>query len=1209
MSTNNLSSVMKSCSESELINEVSDAAMTPKQVEGSRLKRTFTLPRNPFGTAKPTSSKNKVHDTESKPTSASSIASEPQKDEGGIERKLFRRPSWKRFLNKIAQHMSTVNVSGVKSPPAVMNGERVPCSGDPPWPPGATPAATGIKNHGNTCYMNAVLQCLSHTDVIAEYFVLDHYKVDLQKRNKINSKKYGTRGEVTEQLAALLKALWACHYTPDMSTMFKGAVERHGTQYRGNSQHDAQEFLFWLLDKVHEDLNTATKKKYKTIKNTCGKPDEVVAAETLANHARRNSSFVQAVFQAQYRSALTCAKCERTSCTFDPFHCVSVQLPSRLATVQPSPLPVNVVYVNQQPRQVRIGVELTPTATMDDLRTTLHTDTGIDRDHIILAEINETGWCNARAGWEVAGMDFGALYCMEAPPLLQTPTTPYLLILWVNLLDGERFGSPYAMQVPREISYEDLQKLMLKEMSQVIAERVLEDAQAADIFRARIAEAHRPRDPAYLQPELMLKEMSQVIAERVLEDAQAADIFRARIAEAHRPRDPAYLQPELMLKEMSQVIAERVLEDAQAADIFRARIAEAHRPRDPAYLQPELMLKEMSQVIAERVLEDAQAADIFRARIAEAHRPRDPAYLQPELMLKEMSQVIAERVLEDAQAADIFRARIAEAHRPRDPAYLQPELMLKEMSQVIAERVLEDAQAADIFRARIAEAHRPRDPRLPAARVLLHHPEHGRGVRGARVGGGRGAAHAARLPRALHARRAPGAGGRLEVSLRSTATLECCYIIRSMGEACEVHVSAAGAAGAAPLTLHACLAHYTRAEHLAQEDAWRCPQCQRYMPVVKTLGLWSLPDILVIHLKRFRQQAKGRTSTKLTTMVEFPLNDFDMTPHLVRRNSTGAESPSHSRSPRRRHSKTPAGGPNENMYDLYAICYHHGDDLETGHYTAACKNPYDGHWYKFDDSRVTAVEDEDAYSELVNNTAYMLFYRRKRPNVTHSCSADDHNGHWALRMPKYVRQKPEVLTEVKEENADDPKIEVQNNEAESESDVTAPTNSPLSRSVESLPDDSMAEPPPPVIQTTTVVHNASIIQSPTLQRPLIVEVNGNRTNDDPNENDSSASTEPYIHKDVHVNPKMTPVDTRRPRSVDYPARGSAAPSRDANRNYESSPLVASINGVEYHPTTEELMLSMFQESKYIVPRHGNHITGESHRTGEKSSVWKTRIST
>ncbi|GBP90841.1 Ubiquitin carboxyl-terminal hydrolase 31 [Eumeta japonica] len=273
--------------------------MTSKQVEGSKLKRTFTLPRNPFGTVKSNNNKTKTNDTENKLPN-DSTSKDLSKDEGGLERKLFRRPSWKRFINRIAQHMTTVNVSGVKTTPVILNGERVPSAGEPPWPPGTTPAATGIKNHGNTCYMNAVLQCLSHTDIIAEYFVLEHYKVDLQKRNKINSKKYGTKGEVTEQLAALLKALWACRYTPDMSMTFKGAVERHGTQYRGNSQHDAQEFLFWLLDKVHEDLNTATKKKYKTIKNTCGKPDEVVAAETLANHARRNSSFVQTLFQAQY---------------------------------------------------------------------------------------------------------------------------------------------------------------------------------------------------------------------------------------------------------------------------------------------------------------------------------------------------------------------------------------------------------------------------------------------------------------------------------------------------------------------------------------------------------------------------------------------------------------------------------------------------------------------------------------------------------------------------------------------------------------------------------------------------------------------------------------------------------------------------------------------------------------------------------------------
>ena len=100
------------------------------------------------------------------------------------------------------------------------------------------------------------------------------------------------------------------------STNFKEVVERYGAQFRSSTQHDAQEFLFWLLDKVHEDLNTATKRKYKNIKNNYGRPDEVIAAETLANYVRCNNSFVQAVFRAQFRSSLTCPRCHKQSNTF-----------------------------------------------------------------------------------------------------------------------------------------------------------------------------------------------------------------------------------------------------------------------------------------------------------------------------------------------------------------------------------------------------------------------------------------------------------------------------------------------------------------------------------------------------------------------------------------------------------------------------------------------------------------------------------------------------------------------------------------------------------------------------------------------------------------------------------------------------------------------------------------------------------------------------
>lgn len=121
---------------------------------------------------------------------------------------------------------------------------------------------TGIKNHGNTCFMNAIIQCLAHTDLLAEYFVLGNYKQDMKLR-KGQNKKFGTRGEVTEKLAILLKNLWCSQYNSQLSSDFKAVVGKHGVQYRGYAQHDAQEFFLWLLDKVHEDLNRATKRKYK----------------------------------------------------------------------------------------------------------------------------------------------------------------------------------------------------------------------------------------------------------------------------------------------------------------------------------------------------------------------------------------------------------------------------------------------------------------------------------------------------------------------------------------------------------------------------------------------------------------------------------------------------------------------------------------------------------------------------------------------------------------------------------------------------------------------------------------------------------------------------------------------------------------------------------------------------------------------------------
>ncbi|XP_052517493.1 ubiquitin carboxyl-terminal hydrolase 31 [Budorcas taxicolor] len=269
-----------------------------------------------------------------------------------------------------------------------------PCPPPPasPAPPACAaepvPGVAGLRNHGNTCFMNATLQCLSNTELFAEYLALGQYRAGRPEPSPDPEQPAGRgaqgQGEVTEQLAHLVRALWTLEYTPQHSRDFKSIVSKNALQYRGNSQHDAQEFLLWLLDRVHEDLNHAVKQS--------GQPPLKPPSETDMMPEGPSfpvcSTFVQELFQAQYRSSLTCPHCQKQSNTFDPFLCISLPIP----LPHTRPLYVTVVYQGKCSHCMRVGVAVPLSGTVARLREAVSMETKIPTDQIVLTEMYYDGF-------------------------------------------------------------------------------------------------------------------------------------------------------------------------------------------------------------------------------------------------------------------------------------------------------------------------------------------------------------------------------------------------------------------------------------------------------------------------------------------------------------------------------------------------------------------------------------------------------------------------------------------------------------------------------------------------------------------------------------------------------------------------------------------------------------------------------------------------
>ncbi len=232
---------------------------------------------------------------------------------------------------------------------------------------------SSLNNMGNTCYMNSTLQALSNTNIFCYYMRKTMFKDKLKngimqlmiKKVKSNPEfakgniqiskkkfKYKFKSSITYRLYQVLKIMWSinCELTPEK---FKSSVDTIMPKFRGFDQHDAQEFLLFLLDQIHEEtksdiiikkikLNDYTMKYLEEKERLIKEDNKEELKQLISNNylteiqyggikfheqfLKHNHSIITDLFYGIFMNELECINCKNKSVTYEAFNILQLEL-------------------------------------------------------------------------------------------------------------------------------------------------------------------------------------------------------------------------------------------------------------------------------------------------------------------------------------------------------------------------------------------------------------------------------------------------------------------------------------------------------------------------------------------------------------------------------------------------------------------------------------------------------------------------------------------------------------------------------------------------------------------------------------------------------------------------------------------------------------------------------------------------------------------